>query len=1205
MQRKSFWFSLAFAVLSGGLVSGAGAQQIKPYFLVIVDTSGSMAWCAGGTQNATGNDDCSCYQNNSCNGQLRTDQNSCGFGQNKIGDAKCALQRIIDSTGGDAVFGLMQFEHPCDGSEPSQACGLTCGGSSNCDDGQLVVEIEEGNASLMREWVDGVAGPGSCNPNGGNHNYPHELTTGQWTPIARSLERANQYLRGNFPGDFIWATDSAARPGSPIPESDPKLSCRPVSVILLTDGDDTCTGNPSADPPARAGALNAGDPRGTTRGGKAFKTYVIGFGKSGGNFNPTVLNNIAAQGGTGNYYPAENERQLSLVLNQIVADAQPPAEICNNADDDCDEKIDEGLPKYCNKPQGIAEPTLCDEPNESNCDGVDDDCDGIIDEGLTNACGLCGAVPREVCDNIDNDCDSRVDEDTNTQNMCGDDDGECEAGKLVCVDGVERCEGEIGPNPEVCDCKDNDCDEIVDEEGDGALCPMGQRCAGCRCVEYCVRTDEFEARCKPGLTAKFENGECLCVVDTCKADECGKSTIERDSAVVCAPDNDKVAACQCKAGSCVPRCDGVECDPDQICSPRNGRCVENNCRGLGCASGSLCDPLSARCVKDECADTKCNAGQVCRAGKCESSCAGVQCRQGEICKSGECETDRCADLECVGELVCDPRNGKCGDNLCAGVACGSGQTCAAESGECAPEPCWDVVCPSKQVCVRGECVQSGGSPDRPPLVPPPAASGTRLLATGGGGCACSVPGQAGASSDLGGLLFSLAGLALLSLRRRSGAGAPPASDHRPRRVRPGLFALMLALLVGCRVSPLCLDCVEADASSSLDGGDGPMNADGGGDAGMDASSDGSDAGEDSGAEPRDAGDPVKCTPSGDETCNGKDDDCDFIVDEDVKPTTNMCSQVGVCAGTEPTCSGGKYSCRYGGTYEKDEASCDGADNDCDGRVDETFQELGNPCEVGTGACRVSGTQRCNAAKTGLLCEVSGKIEPAEEVCNGKDDDCDGMVDEPKSAPGSNGSYVVDDVVQVKDGLWIYKYEASRPDALADKQGIISARTCSRAGVLPWTNVTFGEAVAACETVGMKLCELEDWLSACKGSSGACQWSYTPDDGGSCDEYESDGSDGCNGHDVAAEPGDPDTDALAVSGGKPECYANFDAGKVFDLSGNAKEWTRGPDSPGENPLRGGSYNNSPEGLRCDFDFSVGAAELRLNNVGFRCCTDTQP
>lgn len=1184
------------------IAARASAQQLRPYFLVIVDTSGSMAWCAGGTQNALGSNDCSCHTsntvvNNACSAPFRT--NRCGFPSNKIGDAKCSLQRILDGAGGDATFGLMQFEHPCDAAcnANTTGCNNNCGSSPDCDDGQLAVEIQTGNANLMREWVDGQC-QGTC----GNGNYPHELTTGQWTPLARSLSRANEYLRGTTGAGFPFITGSSGV-SAPL-ANDPQLACRPVSVILLTDGDDTCDTDPTVAANAAA-SLFAGDLKGTTAGGKAIRTYVIGFGASGGNFMPAALDGIAMSGGTDShdssghkYFPAMNESQLSVALNRIIADAQPPVEVCNGMDDDCDGNSDEGIPKFCNKPAGIVDKTLCDEPNETKCDGMDDDCDGVIDEGLTNACGACGALPKEICDGRDNDCDTRIDEDTNGGEACGKDTGECKTGQLVCIDGSDQCKGQVGPSKEVCDCKDNDCDGSSDEENPDKLCPSGQRCAGCRCVQFCDRTVEFSVHCPPGLAPDVQpNGECLCIVDNCDPVACPKSTIKGDDdEVLCAPDNAKVSPCVCKTGICVSNCAGVVCKSGEVCDPKHeGRCVDESCRGLGCASGELCDPGSGRCMKDACATANCPADQVCRAGQCEASCANITCNAGQVCKGGSCQTDSCAAMSCGSDKVCDPALGECVTDKCASVACKNGQVCSLTSGQCEAQPCWNVKCPSGQVCDGGECKHRDNVPVKPEGDPNAAAS--RLIATGGGGCACSVPGggpQGGAGGGFG------AALALLLLAvwrgRRRGLGAL-------HTLALWLGCVSLTVLGGCHVSPLCIDCTDAATNMISDSSDGLPAADGGGaqldgggdmtqrDGGMDS---GKDAGDTTSAE---AG--VKCTPTGAETCNNKDDDCDLRVDEDVVPTENNCSQMGVCAGSAPICVNGSFVCRYGAsTYESDESLCDGLDNDCNGKVDESFPMLGTNCEAGVGACKAQGKLRCNSAGKGLVCDAV-PLEPGQEVCNGKDDDCDGMADEPKGTPGTNPSYVQDDVVKVKDGLWMYKYEASRVDADDQKEGIINSRTCSRAGVLPWTNVTYTEADNACKSVNMTLCKLDDWVYACDGGDSNCKWSGAS----SCMSYTP-GT--CNGHDVDTQAGQSETDALKATGSLANCYTDFgSAGRVFDLSGNAKEWTTGMDSPGTNPLRGGSYNNGPEGLRCDFDFTLAAPDVRLPNVGFRCCSSAEP
>ncbi|MDY0060534.1 MAG: SUMF1/EgtB/PvdO family nonheme iron enzyme [Myxococcota bacterium] len=72
--------------------------------------------------------------------------------------------------------------------------------------------------------------------------------------------------------------------------------------------------------------------------------------------------------------------------------------------------------------------------------------------------------------------------------------------------------------------------------------------------------------------------------------------------------------------------------------------------------------------------------------------------------------------------------------------------------------------------------------------------------------------------------------------------------------------------------------------------------------------------------------------------------------------------------------------------------CNGKDDDCDGKIDEGFG-LGTACVVGTGSCQVSGKKVCDEGGLAARCDaVPGP--PREEVCGNRlDDDCDGQTDE--------------------------------------------------------------------------------------------------------------------------------------------------------------------------------------------------------------------
>jgi Putative metal-binding motif len=134
-----------------------------------------------------------------------------------------------------------------------------------------------------------------------------------------------------------------------------------------------------------------------------------------------------------------------------------------------------------------------------------------------------------------------------------------------------------------------------------------------------------------------------------------------------------------------------------------------------------------------------------------------------------------------------------------------------------------------------------------------------------------------------------------------------------------------------------------------------------------------------------------------EQCNGLDDDCNGTVDDEIPGTGMQCG-----TGLPGVCNAGTYSCKDNVTdcFPNVAASaeiCNGLDDDCDGLVDDGDPGSGATCMTGQSGICGPGIIHCNA---GMLKCVPDAVA-ATETCNGVDDDCDGQIDE--GNPGGNAA----------------------------------------------------------------------------------------------------------------------------------------------------------------------------------------------------------
>lgn len=328
-----------------------------------------------------------------------------------------------------------------------------------------------------------------------------------------------------------------------------------------------------------------------------------------------------------------------------------------------------------------------------------------------------------------------------------------------------------------------------------------------------------------------------------------------------------------------------------------------------------------------------------------------------------------------------------------------------------------------------------------------------------------------------------------------------------------------------------------------------------------------------------------------EMCNGRDDDCDDLVDEEIATIPTTCGEGECLTAGVIVCTGGAWfiDCVPAGSPE----ICDGLDNDCDDFVDEDFDMDTDPQNCGECNHDCRADEDC----------IAGRCEPG------------GMISISASAflMGDGGNVLASPVHEVVvPTFWIDQHEVT-VSAYAD---CVSQSVCSAPGIAedcnwqvpdrdnhPINCVSWDAAAAYCEWVGGRLCSEAEWEKAARGLN---PWNYPwGNEEATCARAVMKDSQGVNGC------GQNTTWSV---GSKPT-GASLDL--VYDLAGNVNEWVEDcwhgsyQNAPADGSAwienceaerrlsRGGAFNSGASSLQSFYRIHR-APDVLLSSQGFRCC-----
>jgi hypothetical protein len=584
-----------------------------------------------------------------------------------------------------------------------------------------------------------------------------------------------------------------------------------------------------------------------------------------------------------------------------------------------------------------------------------------------------------ACDRLDNDCDGDTDEDfAGLGAACdGDDADQCTNGLLVCsADGAGTACGPEEPADvlESCNGDDDDCDGEIDEdsEGTGVACGLGA-CAGG--LVQCDASGKLI--CSTAGTAATVDATCDGVDDDCdgETDEdyvvqpttCGTASCAATGQMLCV-EGVTVDSCVAGTGSTTDTtCDGVDddCDgetDDDYVSVASA-CGVGACASVGatsCVEGVTLDTCvaggpSAGDTSCDGLDNDCNGqtdeGYVpsvttCGSGACQAS-GQTACNEGVVVDSCEAGQQAETDATCDGvDDDCDSQTDE--DYVGLETSCGVGACVAAGSTSCSAgkvvDGCAPLLAQADDASCNGQDDDCDGATDEDYVSVSTTCGQGACAGTGATACA------SGKETD-----SCVAGTA-----SASDATCDGVDDDCNGQTDDGYVSVSTSCGEGACAGGGATSCQGGIVVDSCEEGE---------PAGLDAS------------------------------CNGVDNDCNDATDEDFVPVPNTCG-IGACGSTGTlSCVNGETinSCKPSAPAALD-ATCNGVDEDCNGQSDEDYQIVATTC--GVGACTSSGFTSCAAGVVGDSCTPGAKAAN-DASCNGVDDDCDGKTDEDFAGQGTS------------------------------------------------------------------------------------------------------------------------------------------------------------------------------------------------------------